>query len=448
MAEERMEKIDFKEKFAEIKNKCGEFFKSLKKFNLKIIIPSGLCLILLLYFVITFTGSFSHKEEPDPEVYKICTYTGKQTLEAVDAEERAEAVTIRDFNYYGESLNLYFQNYELGMSTVDTMKGQSVVLVDMCTGEKTIMKCSEKVDSQIDLGQLKAGFYAVYLQSGETMKRICFESKQFEDTTFYTVTRNSQRAKVQLIADKALFNEENATENRLDKDYLYIKVDFENVSENTTVYDVVITTAPSLTANASAVGAKANGITEAEELFDVAEQIKAELEAAGLKVDILKDSYNEQVWYYGEDSVLQRAYQSRAKYMLNLDMLGANSYSAPDVYYSEYTEGRLASAIVQQINATQVLELKAVSSGLTKDNFDDTFEIREAGGLVLGAGRYSASSQKNASFAEENRYGINTVLIVYINIDKANAVNSFTSNKAALAKATAQGVLDCLHIEK
>ncbi|MBR0137973.1 MAG: N-acetylmuramoyl-L-alanine amidase [Erysipelotrichaceae bacterium] len=424
------------------------FEKLSSKYNLKFLIPSGICLILLLYFVVTFAASFFHKPEPDPTIYKICTYSGKETLQKVAEEKREEVVLLKDYNYYGESLNLYFETYSLTQSSFATMKGQTLAFVNMCTGEETLFEPGVELDSQVNLGSLAGGFYSVYIKSGETYKRIYFDYKLTEDTVFYTVTRNGKRAKVQLIGDSTLFNEANATADVLDHNYLYVRVDIEDVQEVTSVYDVAITTAPSLTVNASTVGAKANGITEAEELWKVAEMIKQELEAAGLKVRIIKDSYDEAIQYYGAGGVLERVYQSKAKYLLNLDMLGANSYSTPNIYCSSLAKGNAGSAIAAALKQTALNTLELVQSGRTDNGYDDTYEIREAGGLPLGAGAYSASSKANESFAANNRYGIDTVLIVYIDINKASDVNTFTANQEAIAKATAQGLLEYLNIKK
>ncbi len=424
------------------------FEKLSSKYNLKFLIPSGICLILLLYFVVTFAASFFHKPEPDPNIYKICTYSGRETLQKVSEEKREEIVLLKDYNYYGESLNLYFETYSMTQSSFATMKGQTLVFVNMCSGEETVFEPEMEIDSQINLGKLAGGFYAVYIKSGETYKRVYFDSKLTQDTIFYTVTRGGKRAKVQLIGDATLFNEENATADVLDHNYLYVRVDMEDVPEVTSVYDVVITTAPSLTLNASVVGAKANGITEAEELWKMAEIIKQQLEEAGLKVRIIKESYDESIMYYGAGGVLERAYQSKAKYMLNLDMLGANSYSTPDIYCSYLAKGNVGSSIAEALKQTPLNTLELVKSGKTDNGFDDTYEIREAGGILLGAGEYSASSRANESFATNNRYGIDTVLIVYIDINKAADVKILTANQEAIAKATAQGLLKYLNIEK
>lgn len=424
------------------------FEKLSSKYNLKVIIPSGICLILALYFIITLAGSFFKKEEPDPVVYKVCTYNGKETLQKVAEEDRSDIVLLKDYNYYGESLNLYFETYTINQSSFATMKGQTVVFTNMCDGESVSFTPGAEVDSQIDLGSLKAGFYSVYIKNGETTKRVYFDSRLTQDTSFTTVTRDGKRAKVQLLADSALFNQENATADVLDHNYLYVRVDFEEVPEVTSTYDVVITTAPSLTLNASVVGAKANGITEAEELYNVALTIQSELEAAGLKVRILKDSFDENIQYYGPGGVLDRAYQSKAKYMINLDMLGANSYSTPNIYSSSLTSGTMADKISKALKETELHTLEAVKASQTSTGYDDVYEIREAGGLVLGAGTYSESSRSNESFAAYNRYGINTVLVVYIDINSASEVRTFTENEQAIAKATAQGLLEYLNIQK
>ncbi|MBQ1826782.1 MAG: hypothetical protein II126_02315, partial [Erysipelotrichaceae bacterium] len=110
--------------------------------------------------------------------------------------------------------------------------------------------------------------------------------------------------------------------------------------------------------------------------------------------------------------------------------------------------GNVGSSIAEALKQTALNTLDLVQSGKTDNGFDDTYEIREAGGILLGAGEYSASARTNESFAANNRYGIDTVLIVYIDINKATEVKTLTANQEAIAKATAEGLLKYLNIEK
>ena len=178
----------------------------------------------------------------------------------------------------------------------------------------------------------------------------------------------------------------------------------------------------------------------------------AELTEAGYKVIVLKESHDENTIYYGSDGLLRRAVDAGVKYMIHLDM--EIDSTIPGVIYSNYTTNSFARSIFTRLmNDTELFSdesrlhpCKLVTSSLLNDGltYDQDWVIREAGGAVLGGGRFSATSARNASFEASNIYGINTVSIRLCNIRDKAAVERWLNNKDAAAGAIAEGIIEYL----
>ncbi len=418
------------------------------------LIPMVICLVLILYLLISLIIGLFFKGGREMDIYKIGKYTGRQTYELIMKEDRNNPVPVYDYNYYGESLNLYFDYYSLDLPYSTMLKGKTLVLKDFCSDKViTLNDFTEKVDAQIDLSKLPDGFYGVYLVENEISERVYMNQSIRFDDEFYTVLRDGKSRHIQLLADQKLFDTADAEQSVLDRHYLYIKV--ETVSaEEYHQYDIAINTAPSMSGDVavSPNGEERNGIVEAQEMYELAQAIAEKLAAEGYKVVILKDSYNENALYYGTDGLLKRAVDSGVKYMINLDM--EIDSTIPGVIYSNYTTNTLAQSIFAKMLAgtelfadeSRLHSCKLVASSLLGDglSYDQDWVIREAGGAVLGGGRFSATSQKNASFESNNVYGINTVSVRLCNIKDKVVVERWLNNKAAAAQAIAEGIIEYL----
>ena len=426
------------------------------KYRIKwnVIIPLVICVILTLYLFVSLAIGLISKGGKDDDIYRIGKLTGRQTRETILKENRENPVEIYDYNFYGESLNLFYDYYSLDIAANQTLKNRTVVLKDLLSDNVVRFEnLSGKLDSQINLGKLKPGFYSVYIEEGETLQRVYMSRVLTLDNTFYTVMRNNQSTKVELLANKALFDSPKKEESLLDKNYLYIRVDAVTAEEYGEV-DVAISTAPAMSGDVavSPVGEERNGIVEAEEMFEMAQAVAARLQEAGLKVAILKDSFDDPILYYGQDGVAHRAYRNNAKYLIHLDMYIDTTTTG--VFYSNYTGNDFARAIFTRLMSdTSLFESEdklrnctTVTSSLLNDDmlYDQDWVIREAGGAVLGAGRFSQTSTANAAFAKDRIYGINTVDLVFINIKDKEQVDSWLANKAKAAEAIAQGIIDYL----
>ncbi|MBQ6654419.1 MAG: hypothetical protein IJM79_02725 [Erysipelotrichaceae bacterium] len=418
------------------------------------VIPMAICLILIIYLLVSLIIGLFFKGGREMDIYKIGKYSGRQTYELIMKEDRANPVPVYDYNYYGESLNLYFDYYSLDLPYSTMLRGKTLVLKDFCSDKViTLDNFTEMVDAQIDLSGLPDGFYGVYLMENEISERVYLNQTVSFDDEFYTVTREGKNRHIQLLANQKLFDTADAETSVLDRNYLYIKV--ETVGPETyQQYDIAINTAPAMSGDVavSPKGEERNGIVEAQEMYDLAQAIAGKLTAEGYKVLILKESYNENVLYYGADGLLKRAVDAGVKYMINLDM--EIDSTIPGVIYSNYTTNGFARSIFTKLMADTELfsdesrlhPCKLVTSSLLSDglNYDQDWVIREAGGAVLGGGRFSATSQKNASFEASNVYGINTVSIRLCNIKDSVVVDRWLKNKDAAAQAIAEGIINYL----
>ena len=422
------------------------------KIKWKNVILAALCLILFLYLIISLLISLFSGSNKDVDIYKIADFSGNKTLQIINSEDRSNSIEVKDYSFYGESLDLYFSNYSLSMPKNDTLNGKTVVLKDLIDDKNiiTFENLTNEIDNQIKLDELKDGFYSIYLQNGEVLSRLFYSSVLSYDNVFYTVRRDGQIKKIELIADKSLFDyqKKKETVNVLDNNYLYLKVSTV-AADQSSQYDIAISTAPALVyEGVSLTGVEDNGIVESEQLYQLALDIKAQLESKGLKVLLIKDTHNQDIAFYGNGGVLNKAYSSKAKLFIHLDM---DEYGDKAVLYSSKSSSQLASAIFTGLlNDCNIYENDQylLASSLTEDgNNDAQFEIREAGGKLLAAATYSENSQNNKSFAYDNRYGMNAVDVILTNINEADDVANFLNNKDKIVTSIVSGICSYLNIK-
>lgn len=420
------------------------------KIKWRVAIPVLFGVLLVSYFLISMiVGLFTPKDNYD--IYTIGNYNGKKTLEIINEEDRSNPILIKDFNFYGESLNLYFESYGDDITKSNTLNGKSVVLKDLINTNNviTLGDLTRDVDNQIDLSKLTPGFYSLYIVDGDVTYRAYYQSVLSYNNTFYTVSRYNKNYKIEIIADKQLFDEVNTDKRKplvdvLDQNYIYIKV---TVAEEYPQYDIAISTSPALTMTGiSLVGEEIGDFVEAEQMYELALKVKAELEAKGLKVLILKDEYDQDIQYYGKGGTLEKAYKSGAKYMIHLDM---DYYGNTGIMFANRSSGRLAKAIFNHIfedtnifrNENYLFKCDVDDNGVT----DLQYEIREAGGVALSAGTFSESAQSN-TFAFNNKYGIDTIQIVTTNMSDSEEISLWNQQKDKVASAIVKGILEYLKI--
>ena len=199
----------------------------------KTAVPALICLILFVYLCVSLLVGLFTASGKDIDIYKIGNLSGKKTLEVVNREDRQNPVLVKDYNFYGESLNLYFDTYSQTIKNSETLNGKDVVLKDLLNDKNVIKfeKMTAKIDNQIRLENIPDGFYALYLQEGDTTSRLYYNSVISYDNIIYTVRRNGNSKKVELIGDKTLFDSDK-NKDVLDNNYLYLKVTTVNDEEN------------------------------------------------------------------------------------------------------------------------------------------------------------------------------------------------------------------------
>lgn len=420
------------------------------KIKWRVAIPVLIGVILVAYFLISLIiGLFRPKD--NLEIYTIGNFNSKKTLEIINEEDRSNPILIKDYNFYGESLNLYFEAYSDEIIRSNTLNGKSVILKDLINSNNivTFDALTRDVDNQIDLSKLTPGFYSLYIVDGDVTYRAYYQSVLSYNNTFYTVSRYGKNYKIEIIADKQLFDEVNTEKRKpvvdvLDQHYIYINV---TVAEEYPQYDIALSTSPALTMEGiSLVGEEVGDFIEAEQVYQLALQIKADLEAKGLKVLILKDEFGQDIQYYGKGGVLEKAYKSGAKYMLHLDM---DYYGNIGIMFANRSSGKLAKAIFSHIledseifpNENYLHKCDVDENGVT----DLQYEIREAGGMALSAGTYSESAKTN-TFAFNNKYGIDTIQIITTNMSDAGEISLWKQQKDKVASAIVKGILEYLKI--
>ena len=424
-----------------------------KKVRIKwnVVIPLGLSVILVLYLLISLIAGLFGPKTGNLDIYTIGNFNAKKTLDIINNEDRSQPILIKDYNFYGESLNLYFESYGDDITKSNTLNGKSVILKDLINSNNvvTFADLTKDVDNQINLNKLTPGFYSLYIVDGDVTFRAYYQSVLSVNNTLYTVSRYGKNYKIEVIADKHLFDEINSEKKKpltdvLNQNYIYIKV---TVAEEYPQYDIALSTSPALTMSGiSLVGEQVGDFIEAQQVYELALKVKSELEAKGLRVLILKDEYGQDIQFYGKGGTLEKAYKSGAKYMIHLDM---DFYGKTGIMYANRSSGRMAKAIFNYIstetdiypNEKYLSKCDVDTNGVT----DLQYEIREAGGVVLSAGVYSESSQKN-TFAYNNKYGIDTTQIVTINMSDSKARSLWSQQKDKVASAIVKGILEYLQI--
>ncbi|MGI6581956.1 MAG: hypothetical protein ACOX1M_06520 [Erysipelotrichaceae bacterium] len=424
-----------------------------KKVKIKwnVVVPLVLSIILVSYLLISLIAGLFGSKTGDLDIYTIGNFNAKKTLDIINSEDRSQPILIKDYNFYGESLNLYFESYGDDITKSNTLNGKTVILKDLINSNNivTFADLTKDVDNQINLNKLTPGFYSLYIVDGDVTFRAYYQSVLSTNNTFYTVSRYGKNYKIEVIADKNLFDEINSNKKKpltdvLDQNYIYINV---TVAQEYPQYDIAISTSPALTMSGiSLVGEQVGDFIEAEQMYELALKVKSALEAKGLKVLVLKDEFGQDIQYYGKGGTLEKAYKSGAKYMIHLDM---DFYGNIGVMYANRSSGRLAKAVYGYLfketeiypNDKYLFKCDVDTNGVT----DLQYEIREAGGAVLSAGTYSESAQKN-TFAYNNKYGIDTIQIVTINMSDSTARSLWSQQKEKVASAIVKGILEYLQI--
>lgn len=415
---------------------------------------SIMSLLIALIAVCSYTY-FSQKQKKQ-EVFTICGWNERKTQEKLK-DSYQDTYLISDYLYYGESLALFQKEYRLG--EVDDMNRKSVELVNLCTDQAITYTMESGLDRQIDTSELEAGFYAVFVNDNLVKKRIIYD-EVLQSDILTTVLRENTVKEVQLLANREHITKELS----VDQHYLFLQIDEkEPVDEYIDVF--LDPYGNFVNANGTVeIGGEGNGLYEYQEAYDAAVLLKEKLEALGLRVMIAKEHKDDVISYYGEQGRMQKAYDSHARYYIEIGMNASTSagYKGMEFYHSNYASETLANAMMYAMKKNTPLEpsnmytwiersegvmSSSLSEGMDKAKiYDSSISIRESGGLATGAARFSASAQENAGFAKENRLGMHALSLNVFYLTNSEDVAIWKEHKDTIINELANAFARSIHV--
>ena len=423
--------------------------KTKKKRKIRV---GALLLILAVVFLVTyllFYLTHHEKQKTEDALFTCCKLTHEESKALLEEEAVEEIILMKEVLYYGEHMNLYQQEYQLGSK--DSLLGYTIIAENLCDGTAYEYLNTGTLDSQIFLGELKEGIYAVSVSSeGGNKKRVVFEEPLHSE--IYLVRRSNGLLKVTVIADKDYF-----TDVDLKRDQLYVLI--EEAEEDENIYDVILDPAYGYDrGDYVEKGGTYNGINTSEETYRMALLVKEELEKKGLKVFVTrKNSYTLSATY-GEDGRLKKAYDAKGKYMFVIDLNNQQTTDQEGLlitvssYCSSANAESLSSYLLKNTKlipsaSSERKDSAIVLSSRNSEGYDANFVIRESGGKILGAALTNEKSKANASFAQENIYGIHTINISYAYLNNASDAQKYKENADDYAVKTAEAILDYLGVK-
>ncbi len=419
-----------------------------KKLRWKFILP--LLVLIMLASYIGLNLLYPHKVDVIQPKFAVCDYSLSKAQSVFKTMTYSDTIDLTEHLFYGETLNIYNQPFVLAKA--DPFVGKTVILKNICDGSELVYMMESNIDRQIPLDAIPSGFYEVFVIENLTKTRIISQNTIYDE--FFTIRRNNALGKeIELVADKDLIESPYEDQTIFDQNYVFIRVTEKAVPE--AIYDVVID--PSKYQNGDDFIIKGN-VNVAEALVQSANLLKEKLEAYGLKVFVARG--NEIIGRWGDDGRMARVYEVKAKYYIALD-INSNSdanVKGARIIYSHYTSNRFATAIFDAYMKMKTLTIYGVGSKGNKlgiisgrvlaDNMDVNTDVRETGGKILGAAQYSLDSKLNASFAAENPYGLQAVLLDLLFISNPHDYELYTTQQNALIENIALGFADYLQLKK
>ncbi len=394
------------------------------------------------------------RQNPTWESKTICGFDETKSQELLQNRTK-ELYTIRDYQFYGESLNLFAQDYILGEQ--DDVRRKSISMHNLCNDETITYTMEDSADRQIDLVEPEVGFYALTIHDGQTEKQLVYD-EVLHSEPFYTVRRDGKMKKVTLIADSSI------SEPALAQHTLFLEIE-EVSGDAADVADVFIDPYGDRLSNGYLQRAfSANGISEAVEMQEAAEILKQELETYGLRVVLAKEQADEALGYYGEDGIMKKAYESHAKYYIELGMNSSNEvrYSGTEIYYSHYGSATLPNALMHALKKHTSLTPsnmytwgergEGVSTGLYgegidgKQIYDSLPALRESGAKISGAARFSDAATANREYVEATNSGMQAISINFIYLTNQADVATWKQEKETILATLAEAFATSVHV--
>lgn len=430
-------------------------YKLKYKIRWKVMLPFIILVILAIYLIVSLIGFLFSSSRNQ---ITICDFDKTETLEVMNNHYDA-SYEISDYLFYGEYLDLYTADYNA--STQDALINQTIQLRNLCNGTTTDITLGEKLDQQINLASLDVGFYEVFLKDGAQLKRLTYDEVLAENS-FSTIVRDKKVKRIEVLSNPEILNNDDAI---LDKNYFFLKITEEKPSKDD--IDVFIDPYGNNTDYKDSVdaGQVYHNVSENKEIYKAAFQLKAELEDAGLRVMISRDSSDAQTTLFGENGRLIKAYNAHAKYYIKLGMNGSplDYARGMELVYSAYSSNDMASKIYQELIDNTSLEGSTMRypdearPGLIQSLpiegndgqllYDEYLYVREAGGKGTLAGRKDDKAVLN-TFAVDNRYGMQAIELDYLYLSNTEDLNYWKENSEEIVTQTANALLKAWGITK
>lgn len=390
----------------------------------KPIIISLVVFLLLFGSLLVFYWKQQSQDNPlVSDLPTICEYSADETKNILNKIETTPEQMMSDYFYYGETLLLLENKYELGER--DPFLGRQVHLENLCNEQVVSFLLTNHLDGNIPVEELEEGFYLASIELD--LENHVLVSDEILDDTFYTMNRDGVQKRINIIADENYFVDNNLKEKIFNQHYVFIEVIEEKAPE--IVYDIMIDPAH----NDQDFGPLDQGLieddfVEADALYELAKKMKIEFESYGLKVGISREK-QEILNTYGQPSRVYSAYETSAKIMIELDMI--KSLDVVTVVGSSYGLLSLPEMVAQEIPDG----VGTVDRRLGLLDYHNL--IRETGGYALGATRYSEISERLNQFAKENRHGTQTISIQFPTMEKGEQ----------LIESSVQGIINYINIQ-
>ena len=418
-----------------------------RKIRWKIVLPLLVLMLLMVYILVTLLNP--HKIKVVEPKYTVCDYSLSKAQAVFKTMSFTDTVELKEHLYYGETLNIYNEPFELGKT--DPFVGKTVILRNICDGTELVYMMESNIDRQIPLDSLPEGFYEVYVMENLVKTRLVSPEVVYDE--FYTIRRNNGLGmEVEVVADKDLIEPTTEGSTILDRNYVFIRVIEKEVPA--AIYDVVIDPSKYQAVGDTVVK---DDVDVAQALVVSANLLKEKLEAYGLKVYVTRGNENMDRW--GDDGRMIDIYNTKAKYYIALDINSSNNPNdkGARIIYSHYTSNRFATAVFDRYMALDDLTIYGVGSkgnklGIISGKIDDLMDVntdvRETGGKILGAAKYSLSATENAAFALNNPYGVQAILLDLLWITNTHDYEIYTTQHETLINNIALGFADYLQLEK
>lgn len=315
----------------------------------------------------------------------------------------------------------------------------------------------DSADRQIDLVEPQEGFYALSIHDVQKDKQLVY-ANVLHSEPYYTVRRNGKVKRITLIADASI------SEPALSQNTLFLQI--EEVDPQEDVADVFIDPYGDRMINGYLQsGGNANGLKESAEMQEAAQQLKQELEGYGLRVVLAKEAADDVMGYYGKEGIMAKAYESHAKYYIELGMNSSNEtrYGGSEIYHSNYSSATLANALMYGLKKNTALtpsnvytwseHSEGVSSSLYaqgKDGklvYDMMPALRESGGRISGAAEFSDAAKENESLIQNANSGMQSVSVNFIYLTNKGDVSTWKQEKEKIITTLAEAFAAAIHVK-